>query len=60
MPMHPKEIEHMRQRKEHGLTYREVGLEFGISKSQVHRLLNPDTNAGLEAIGNESVDRLGK
>lgn len=37
--MHPKEVEHMRKRKESGLTYRELGPEFGVSKSHAHRIL---------------------
>lgn len=40
MSHHPKKIEHMRERLKQGLTYRELGPEFGMSKSQAHRLVS--------------------
>lgn len=36
---HPKKIEFMQQRREHGLTHNEIGKEFGLSRRHVGRLL---------------------
>ncbi len=38
---HDKRLEHMRQRRAHGLTYRQLADEFGESKSNIHRRLIP-------------------
>ena len=38
--------EHMERRKGHGLTYRDMQDEFGISKSKIHRDLQDDKNSG--------------
>lgn len=35
-----KRHEHIERRREHGLTYRELGEDFGISKSKIHRDIN--------------------
>lgn len=35
-----KRKEHMARRKEHGVTYREMQEDFGVSKSKIHRDLN--------------------
>lgn len=32
-----KREEHMKRRREHGLTYREMEKDFGVSKSKIHR-----------------------
>jgi DNA-binding transcriptional regulator LsrR (DeoR family) len=36
---HPKRIKHMAQRRDQGLTHKELGQEFGISRQHVGRLL---------------------
>lgn len=38
---HDKRLEHMRQRRAHGLTYRQMEDEFGESKSNIHRKMIP-------------------
>lgn len=45
---HPQKIERMRQRSKH-LTVRELGSEFGMSKSHAHRLINSDSDDEIEA-----------
>lgn len=32
-----KKTDHMKRRKEHGLSYREMEKDFGVSKSKIHR-----------------------
>lgn len=34
-----KRNQHIQKRREHGLTVRDLGDEFGISKSQAHRIV---------------------
>ena len=44
-----KRMEHLRQRRSHGLSYRALEDEFGESKSNIHRTLNPlEPNGPLE------------
>jgi response regulator of citrate/malate metabolism len=40
MAKHPKMIARMKQRREQGLTYRELGNENGISHTHAKRLLD--------------------
>ena len=39
----PRRIQQMANRRQQGLTYKELGNEFGHSPGHVHRLLNPAT-----------------
>lgn len=32
-----KRHEHMKRRREHGITYRDMEKDFGVSKSKIHR-----------------------
>lgn len=36
-----KRAEHMSRRRAHGLTYEELGSQFGKAKSTAHRIINP-------------------
>jgi len=35
----PKKIEHIKERRDQGLTYRELGDEFGLSHTHIRRVL---------------------
>jgi predicted transcriptional regulator len=37
-----KRREHMERRREHGVTYRDMEKDFGVSKSKLHRDLQKD------------------
>lgn len=37
-----KRLEHMRRRRAHGLTFRELEEEFDEGKSTIHRKLKPE------------------
>jgi transposase len=41
----PKELAYMEKRKAQGLTHKEVGEQFGMSKSHAHRLIKSKREA---------------
>lgn len=42
--MHKKKVEHMARRRAHGMTHKELGEEFGVSRQQAGRLLRRKTD----------------
>lgn len=40
-----KRREHMERRRSHGMTYREMQEDFGVSKSKIHRDLKDEENS---------------
>lgn len=44
MAQHPKRIDHMARRRGQGLTHKELGEEFGVSRQHVGRLLRKNSD----------------
>lgn len=43
MTQNPKRIEHMARRREQGLTHKELGDEYGVSRQHVGRILRKNS-----------------